>query len=491
MSIAGQGHLPWSFSNKIFVFKCKRFLNIIKGLIKKEISKVKSSQKSEISVSQKPSVFEDVGIDDLAICVPKRYIDTKELADIRGVPREKFTDGIGIRKMGIFTGDEDVITVATDVILELINKNNLSARDIGRLYAATESSIDESKPLVCFIIKKLEENLGVEFNHIQGLENKFACLGGSYSLFDTCNWVLSKMNKDKVGIVVCADEAKYDLNSSGEPTQGAGAVAMLVKDQPRLLNLDFTDMGVFTQDSYDFYRPFGKKTPIVNGDLSTFSYLYAMRVAFDRYVKNVKKNALSRKKEEENRYVLTDIFDYLVFHTPYPKITKHALAFLLRHELRGTDRWKRICEEIGDSKEPICPDDMDGKTLESVFSDKKTMERDYLSRKKLFGHEEFKKIYERKVLPSQWAISEIGNTYTASIFIALASMLTLEGERGYLREGKKIGFGAYGSGSGSLAFSGALREDYKSIVKGIKLREKIDAREPLLIEDYLKIRAEI
>ena len=461
---------------------------------------MKSGQKSEISVcengtfsrdkikdfvvSQKPSVFEDVGIDDLAICVPKRYIDTGDLADLRGVPREKFTDGIGIRKMGIFTEDEDVITVASDAILELINKNNLDARDIGRLYAATESSIDESKPLVCFIIKKLEENLGVEFNHVQGLENKFACLGGSYSLFDTCNWVLSKMNKDKVGIVVCADEAKYDLNSSGEPTQGAGAVAMLIKDNPRLLNLDFTNTGVFTQDSYDFYRPFGKSTPIVNGELSTFSYLYAMRVAFDRYVKNVRKNALSRKKEEENRYVLTDIFDYLVFHTPYPKITKHALAFLLRHELRGTDRWKRICEEIGD--EPIY---MDGKTLESVFSDKKTMAGDYLSRKKLFGSEEFKNIYERKVLPSQWAISEIGNTYTASIFISLASMLTLEGEKtGYLEEGKRIGFGAYGSGSGSLVFSGALSHDYKPVVKGIRLREKLNTREKLLIEEYVERR---
>ncbi|VUT23694.1 MAG: hypothetical protein MOIL_00104 [Candidatus Methanolliviera sp. GoM_oil] len=463
---------------------------------------MKSSQRSEISVcedgtfsrhkikdsvvSQKPSVFEDVGIDDLAICVPKRYIDTGDLADLRGVPREKFTDGIGIRKMGIFTEDEDVITVASDAILDLINKNNLDARDIGRLYAATESSIDESKPLVCFIIKKLEENLGVEFNHVQGLENKFACLGGSYSLFDTCNWVLSKMNKDKVGIVVCADEAKYDLNSSGEPTQGAGAVAMLIKESPRLLNLDFTNTGVFTQDSYDFYRPFGKSTPIVNGELSTFSYLYAMRVAFDRYVKSVRKNALSREKEEEDRYVLTDIFDYLVFHTPYPKITKHALAFLLRHELRGTDRWERICKEIGD--EPIY---MDGKTLESVFSDKKTMAGDYLSRKKLFGSEEFKNIYERKVLPSQWAISEIGNTYTASIFISLASMLTLEEEKANLEEGKRIGFGAYGSGSGSLVFSGALSHDYKPVVKGIRLREKLNTREKLLIEEYVERRMQI
>jgi 3-hydroxy-3-methylglutaryl CoA synthase len=117
------------------------------------------------------------------------------------------------------------------------------------------------------------------------------------------------------------------------------------------------------------------------------------------------------------------------------------------------------------------------------------MAGDYLSRKKLFGSEEFKNIYERKVLPSQWAISEIGNTYTASIFISLASMLTLEGEKtGYLQEGKKIGFGAYGSGSGSLVFSGALSHDYKPVVKGIRLREKLNTREKLLIEEYVERR---
>ena len=32
---------------------------------------------------------------------------------------------------------------------------------------------------------------------------------------------------DSVAIVVCADKALYERGSSGEPTQGAGAVAML------------------------------------------------------------------------------------------------------------------------------------------------------------------------------------------------------------------------------------------------------------------------
>ena len=39
-------------------------------------------------------------------------------------------------------------------------------------------------------------------------------------------------------IVVCADIALYAPGSSGEPTQGAGAVAMLVEANPRDWNWD-------------------------------------------------------------------------------------------------------------------------------------------------------------------------------------------------------------------------------------------------------------
>ena len=57
-------------------------------------------------------------------------------------------------------------------------------------------------------------------------------------------------------MVVAADIAKYGLNSGGEPTQGAGAVAMLVASEPRILALK-EDNVMLTQDIYDFWRPTG------------------------------------------------------------------------------------------------------------------------------------------------------------------------------------------------------------------------------------------
>lgn len=432
-----------------------------------------------------------VGIDDISVAVPKRYIDAEELAELRGVSPEKYTEGIGVKKIAILTDGESVVSLSADAIVDLIKKNNLQPNDIGRIYTATESSVDESKPLVCFALGRIEEELGDEygyrFNHVQGLENKFACIGGSYSLYDTCNWILSGMNDGKYGIVVCADEARYDVCSSGEPTQGAGAVAMLVKDDPRLLNLDFRFLGVFTQNNNDFCRPFGKKTPIVNGELSNFSYLFAMRTAFDRFkekyvnfIEDTDKNCQGSIKDDIGRdKQFINRFDYLVFHTPYPKITKHALAFLLRHELRGTERWKQICKEL-----KIYDRVVNGDKIEDVFSNKELMDEDYSARKKLFDLPEFADLYKNKIESSLFAPTNIGNTYTASIFLSLSSMLEIEYQKKRLTEGNKIGFGAYGSGSGSLVFYGTLAEEYEAVVKNIGLIKKIEDREMLPISEY-------
>jgi len=455
----------------------------------------------------------NVGIDDISIAIPKKYVDAEELADLRGISPEKYTEGIGIKKIAILTDGESVVSLAANAIVDLMKKNDLQPDDIGRIYTATESSVDESKPLVCFTLGQIEEELGNEygyrFNHVQGLENKFACIGGSYSLYDTCNWILSGMNDGKVGIVVCADEARYDVNSSGEPTQGAGAVAMLVKDNPRLLNIDFSCLGVFTQDNNDFCRPFGRRTPIVNGELSNFSYLFAMRTAFDRFKEkyyksknrdaqkpsvfsarnqrfrdNTNQRSVSHKDSLcDKERSLIDLFDYLVFHTPYPKITKHAIAFLLRHELRGTERWKRICKEL-----KISDRIADGDKIEDVFSNKELMDEDYSARKKLFNLPEFSDLYKNKVEPSLFAPTNIGNTYTASIFLSLTSLLEIEYQNRRLSAGKKIGFGAYGSGSGSMVFYGNLAEEYEEVVKNIGLIRKIEDREKLPISEYASMR---
>jgi len=423
-----------------------------------------------------------VGIDDLSAAIPNRYIETEELACARGVPHGKFTDGIGIKRIGICTENENVATMASSAINDLMEKNGFRPKDIGRICAATETSMDESKPITSFIIGELEKKYGKEsFKHTQAVEYKFACLSGSYALLDTCNWISSTVNLykrlNRIGVVVCTDEAKYDFLSSGEPTQGAGAVAILVKENPRLIGLDFSNVGVFTSDIDDFFRPFGKETPIVNGKLSTFSYLYAMREAFDSYwgmtVDEGEYSSTSNKC-----MIPTDVIDYFVLHTPYPNLVKHAAAMLIRHELRSMSRWKNDIEELHSIYNG-------GKTIEEIFSDGETFKKDYQLRKNIMKTEEFERFYEKKVDPGMWIPSEVGNTYTASIFLSLMSLLEIERGENRLEVGQKIAFGGYGSGAGALGYQGTVVDGFKDVVAKFGMKEKISKeRAKMSIGEY-------
>ena len=48
-----------------------------------------------------------VGIDDLAIYVPKLYVDCNDFAKARGIDPQKLEHGIGIRKMAIVDVNQD------------------------------------------------------------------------------------------------------------------------------------------------------------------------------------------------------------------------------------------------------------------------------------------------------------------------------------------------------------------------------------------------
>ena len=82
------------------------------------------------------------------------------------------------------------------------------------------------------------------------------------------------------GIVMASDIARYDTESTAEITQGAGAVAMLVENSPKLIDLDLSTVGYYSQDVDDFFRPLGSKTAKVKGRYSMDCYLESLEGAF-------------------------------------------------------------------------------------------------------------------------------------------------------------------------------------------------------------------
>jgi len=301
---------------------------------------------------------------------------------------------------------------------------------------------------------------------------------GSYALYDNTNWIRAGEAEDKCALVVVSDIAKYDLGSSGEVTQGAGAVAMLLNDNPRLLAFDPKVTSTSIKNEYDFYRPFGKETPIVHGQYSNLLYLIQVKNALIEYKRKIINTGLIKLKEGET---VLDHIDYLNMHLPYSNMGKKALAYLVRHEWRDLPRWKKIIEKIG-MNEPI-PKDPRG-TIESVLADAEFMAKDHQFTKLFTNTEEYVELYESKLSSSLIGSKMIGNLYTASLYLGFRSSLEFEYQKGVDLNGKRVGFCSYGSGASAMIFSGIIQPEYEQVVKDMNLEAEIGPRTKLSLEEY-------
>ena len=418
----------------------------------------------------------------MAIYIPKLYIDYKDFAKARGIDPQKLEYGIGIKKMALADANQDPACMAANACLRLMKKNDLKPQDIGRIYVATESSLDESKAMNSFVIGMLEQVYGENtLEHAGGIECKFACVSGSYAIYDNANWIRARENNEQAAIVIVSDIAKYDIGSAGEYTQGAGAVALLIKDNPRLMAFDEKVTSTIIKNEYDFYRPFGKVTPLVNGIYSNLLYLIQVRKALEAYKDKATKLGFIKLREDES---IIDHIDYINVHLPYRKMGEKALAYLLRHEWRHLPRWKNIIDQIK-LNEPI-PKDPRG-TIESLIADTEFMRADEKFRKEFMKTGYYREVFDKKMSSSLEASALIGNLYTASMYMGFRSLVEFENNKGIDLYNKRVGFGSYGSGCSAMVFSGIFQEQCKEIANKMDLDKEIGQRTKISIEDYEKL----
>jgi len=409
-----------------------------------------------------------VGIDDIAAYVPKLYIDAEELAEERGIPPSKLTKGLGIEKLAIPDAHEDAATMAAMAVLELMERNDLSPKDIDFIQVATESGPDAAKPISCYVQGMLEQIYGQgSFDHVGAPETKFACVGATYAVIDRLAYIASGWNRAGYSIVVATDIARYELNSSGEPTQGAASVALLLKEDPRLLAYEPEFTGFGTVDDRDFFRPVERKTAVVNGQYSVGCYLRDMRIAADAYKQNMLKFGVLKSPQES----VVDKIDLASFHSPFPKMVQYAFASFLIHDWRGLPKWKEILEIIG--PEPS----RKGLTDVEFY-----ISKEYKNfRKKFTMTEEFQREYKNKIENSLKALRQIGNSYTASVWLGVESHFEM-GTKDLA--GKRFGIGSYGSGSSAIVCSFIIQPEYKEVAKKMNLMQKLEQRKRISIDVY-------
>lgn len=406
-----------------------------------------------------------VGIDDLSVYIPRLFLPTAgEFSDSRGIEPGKLLRGIGIERMAIPDVHEDAATMAAMSLRELMQRSGLRPEDIGKIYIGTESAVDEAKAIGTYVIGMMEQIFGRgSFQDCVTAEFKSACIGTTQALEALSYWVAAD-EEDKAGIVIATDVAKYPLGSAGEYTQGAGSISLLVKRDPRIIALDRV-FGTFTKDENDFFRPMGQSTAVVNGKHSNQCYLDAMQCALDSFAKRASRKALIRPADGG---CVTDLFDHLLFHIPFPRMVEYASAAILRHEWRGLPRWKEITLEVG--AEPQATDfdsHEDYLAAEASFSRRFARSR------------HFQEVFTSKASDSAALSRQIGNIYTGSIYLGLTSLI----EQQKIHAGERLLFGAYGSGCSALVFSGRVQPG-ASLVPLRGLDERLAQRLRITLKEY-------
>ena len=96
----------------------------------------------------------------------------------------------------------------------------------------------------------------------------------------------------------------------------------------------------------------------------------------------------------------------------------------------------------------------------------------------------YKSFVEEKIAAGEKASSEIGNMYTASIFMSLISSLedAVKNDKNFVN--KKIGFISYGSGSKAKIFEGTIQENWIEKIKPIELFKNLNNRKKININTY-------
>ncbi len=412
------------------------------------------------------------GIDAISFDIAKLQLPINKLAQARNIEPEKLEKGLGLLKMTLPDFHQDAVVFAANALTKLIEDNHLNLADIARIYVGTESGVDSAKPIGSFLVELMEQKFGENIlTECDVTDFTFACIGGVDALQNCLDFI--KLNPRKKAIVVTTDIAKYDLNSTGEYTQGAGALAMLISVNPRIIEFE-NYWATSTKGVFDFFKPFRtlskevitgnknndpwfenlEKEIEIHKDQPVFDGQYSNQCYMDR----TKEAYFTFKKLKLTSETIYKSWNSIIMHLPYAYQGRRMLS-----EIYALD-------------------------AENALVSGKESPTDYLNKlKETSKTEEYKKFVNDKLMPAELASSLIGNLYTGSIFMGFLSTLAHYNDTNKEIAGNTFGFLAYGSGSKSKVFEGVIQEEWKSAISKTKLFKTLDEGIEIDFETYEKL----
>jgi 3-hydroxy-3-methylglutaryl CoA synthase len=408
-------------------------------------------------------LFSDIGIDSVGFYAPKYFVKLKDLAVERKVDPNKYKKGLMAIEMRIPDVNEDIVSLGLKAGYQALLKGGISPKSVDALFVGTET--------ITYAVKSVSnifaELLGISTNSIcQDVYN--ACAGGTLALLNAI--ALIEKGIIKRALVIGGDISSYRIGSPSEPTQGSGAVALVISRNPRIAIFS-EKFGKVSGNVDDFFRPAYEKNAKVFGHYSVKTYLNFQLKAYDDLMNNI-----------------GDFHaDYYTFHAPFSKLPIKIMQQIIQK------RWIKHIQNLPRVKKNQITSSL-LKKLDYFMHDitilpewlyLKLKERGYSS--ETLENISYKLIanVKGKVLPQLRVPSHFGNLYNASIWAQIIFLL-----EEYAHVNDTIYFGSYGSGATCISGLLKVKEGFKKIVsKPPQIKDFIENKERKSVKEYELIRS--
>lgn len=440
-----------------------------------------------------------IGISGLAAYVPPYRVWLEDWCRWTGNHWPKTREVVG-RSFRVRGPHQSVYTMAATAVMRLINQYDIDPARVKFLGLGTESSTDNSAGAI--IVKGMVDRALIAAGKqpiarsCEVPEFKHACLGGVYGM----KGALRHLALDGAGgqaIVVCADIAEYARGSSGEPTQGAGAVAMLLEENPTLAEVDLIRSGSASDYRImDFRKPMLRfcgqdrteshhvqDFPVFNGKYSTTCYI-------DETL-----HALNDMYEKRN---LTAI-DYMrslrtVFmHRPYRRMPETGWALAYLFALGGGNAGDRAelasyCYEAGVDTDTLLAEMSSKPEVASLASPERLQYEAYPLAMAVFRIFRASRHYRREILDKMALGSDtmldLGNLYTAALpaWMAAGFEQAFDEQREF--SGEEILTLGYGSGDAAEVIPLIVAEGWREATANIRFAQAMEVAVDLDAEQY-------
>ncbi len=440
------------------------------------------------------------GLSGISLYLPPYRVDLQSWCEWTGADWNKIRHvvGTGFRLLG---PRQSIYTMAANAVLRLIRQYDVDPGKVRYLGLGTESSTDNSAGAI--IVKGMVDaalkGLGLPplSRNCEVPEFKHACLGGIYGLKNALRFLNTDGN-DSVAIVVCADKALYERGSSGEPTQGAGATALLLDCNPSIATIDLRQAG--TASDYrgvDFRKPLINRNgtdaspefvdiPVFNGKYSTSCYVDEMQQAIQDMC-----NKQGSKPIDHLRSV-----EAVFMHRPYQRMPETGLGMAYLFALAAGDtgeheQLETICAAADVPLDTLlkeinsAPDFINFAVRERISDEVFPL---CLKALKAFRRMDcFARDITAKITLGTDKMLELGNLYTAALPAWLAAGLEDARHQEIELTGKEILLVGYGSGDAADAIPMHVVPGWEQAAAKIEFDAALEPSIDLSQDQYLAL----